>query len=105
MLLFGVFKECPKRNGYFNKPDGFACSGRDEIYVNKDKNPDDCQKDCDAKTNCISFETADDFCNLSSSCTYEFAIPETQPIGSSRRQCLYVKQGYKTLPYKAIHFD
>jgi len=88
-----ICEECPKRNGYFSKDVGYACDGRDELGLRLNKDSDDCQKACDAKPNCIAFETADDFCNLSSSCTYKLAKPETLPIGSSERQCLYVKQG------------
>ena len=103
---FGVFKECPKRNGYFSKVDGYACEGRDEEGWLMSKNPDECQKACDANPDCISFEIADNYCNLSSSCTYEVAHPEERHIArwsrSGQRACLYVKQGQKTLPYQAI---
>ena len=98
------FKECPKRNGYFSKLVGYTCSGRDEEGNLGKKTPDDCQKACDADSDCISFEIADNYCFLSSSCTYEFAHKETRDIASGDRSCLYVKQGHKTLHYQRIHF-
>ena len=90
------FKECPKRNGYFSKADGFTCDKRDEHGLRLRLTPDNCQKACDANPDCISFEIwGGEDCNLSSTCTYELAHPDgqTQP---SLRQCLYVKQGHKT---------
>ena len=95
---FGVFKECPKRNGYFSKADGGGCVGRDELGLRLKKTPDNCQKACDENPDCISFEIFFDECYLSSSCTY--ALADEDDIG----QCLYVKRGNKTLPYQAIHF-
>ena len=93
------FKECPKRNGYFSEAGGGACIGRDELGLHLRKTSDDCQKACDANPDCISFETwGVNGCSLSSSCTYDLRGPE------SFGQCLYVKQGNKTLPYQAIHF-
>ena len=103
LLPFGVFKECPKRNGYFSKVDGYACDGRDEEGKLYHKTLDECQNACDANPDCISFEFADYYCYLSSSCTYEVANREIRDIASGWRACLYVKQGHKTLPYQAIH--
>ena len=89
LLTFGVFKECPKRNGYFSKADGGGCVGRDELGVRLKKTPDNCQKACDENPDCISFEIFFDECYLSSSCTY--ALADEDDIG----QCLYVKHGKK----------
>merc|ERR1719334_2213968 len=83
----GKKRKCPKRNGYFSKADGGACVGRDELGLNLKKSPDNCQKACDTNSDCISFETYKDKCSLSSSCTYDLAVPD------SSGQCLYVKQG------------
>ena len=102
-LTFGILKECPKRNGYFSKAGAFACAGRDELGVNLGKTPDNCQKSCDANPDCISFEISDEYCNLSSSCTYDIAT-SNEGVAEKSKQCLYVKQGNKTLPYQAIHF-
>merc|ERR1719167_111581 len=83
----GKKRKCPKRNGYFSKADGGACVGRDELGLHLKKTPDDCQKACDTNSDCISFETYKDKCSLSSSCTYDLAVPD------NNGQCLYVKQG------------
>ena len=102
---FFVFKECPKRNGYFTKPDGGACCGRDELGLRLEKNPDDCQKACDENPDCISFEIDANYdgCNLSSTCTYDLAIQEERVL-EKYGACLYVKEGHKTLSYQEIHF-
>ena len=102
-LPFGVFKECPKRNGYFTKADGGTCCGRDELGWLLRKTPDNCQKACDADPDCISFEIYDDRCSLSSSCTYDLAVQEKRVL-EKYGTCLYVKQGHKSLSYQAIHF-
>ena len=86
------FKECPKRNGYFSKADGFTCDERDEHGLRLRLTPDNCQKACDANPDCISFEIWGEVCNLSSSCTYGLARPEKR--FDSFRECLYVKQGH-----------
>ena len=93
-LPFGDFEECPKRNGYVTKADGGTCCGRDELGYALRKTPDDCQKACDAKPDCISFEHSDNDCYLSSSCTYDLAIKEERVL-EKFGLCLYVKQGYK----------